>query len=275
MKTTSLFLLALILAAALQAQDEPVECNKVVKPKGKPIENMVWIPPGTFLMGSPPDEKDRHSGKGPQTQVTISRGFWLSKYEVTQRQYQDLMGNNPSYFKGDSDCPVEQVTWHDVVNYCKKLTQQERSAGRLPSGYIYRPPTEAEWEYACRAGTTTRFSYGDDLGYTQLGQWAWYRENSGGKTHPVGQKRPNPWGLYDMHGNVWEWCQDRWAFSLPGGNVTDPRGSSSGSDRVLRGGSWYFDAWYCRSAARVWGYPGLWFIRYGFRPVLAPGQPGQ
>ncbi len=143
---------------------------------------MVWIRPGTFTMGSPSGEKHRRDWEGPQTKVTISRGFWMSKYEVTQAEYKAVMGNNPSYFKGNNK-PVGKVSWNDAVAYCAKLTEQEKAAGRLPGGYEYRLPTEAEWEYACRAGTTTRFIFGDDE--SQLGEYAWYASNSSNTTHPV------------------------------------------------------------------------------------------
>jgi len=140
---------------------------------------------------------------------------------------------------------------------------------------VYRLPTEAEWEYACRAWTSTRFSYGDDPGYNNLTNYAWYGANSGGTTHSVGQKLPNPWGLYDMHGNVFEWCQDWWSDSLPGGIVLDPQGPVTGIwARVYRGGFWFHDAWYCRSAFRTGNRDAFdrnYFI--GFRVVLAPGQP--
>jgi eukaryotic-like serine/threonine-protein kinase len=172
---------------------------------------MVWIPPGTFLIGSPEDEVDRSENEGPQTQVTLTQGFWMGKHEVTQGEYLAVVGSNPSYFNGvqgetdygtDLNRPVESVSWDDAVAYCAALTARERAAGRAPMSYAYRLPTEAEWEYACRAGTTTRFSYGDDPGYTHLRDYAWYEGNSERQTHPVGQKLPNPWGLYDMHGNV-------------------------------------------------------------------------
>jgi formylglycine-generating enzyme required for sulfatase activity len=210
--------------------------------------DMVFIPPGTFRMGSPEDEVEFTRFEGPQTEVIISRGFWMGKYEVTQGEYLAVMGSNPSRFNGvqyegteweidygtDLTRPVERVSWHDAVAYCLALTERERTAGRIPFNCVYRLPTEAEWEYACRAATSTRFSYGDDPGYTNLTHYAWYEDNRGGQTHPVGQKLPNPWGLHDMHGNVSEWCQDWWADRLPGGIVLDPQGPASGPGRVSR-----------------------------------------
>ena len=245
---------------------------KVAKAEGvQPIENMVWIPPGTFTMGSPDDEVNRYSDEGPQTRVTISKGFWMGKYELTQGQYQELMDNNPSRFTGDLNRPVEQVSWNDALAYCNQLTEQQRQDGWLPEGYVYRLPTEAEWEYACRAGTTTRFTYGDAPDHSLLGPYAWYVDNnSDHKTHPVGQKKPNPWGLYDMHGNVWEWCLDWWSDNLPGGSETDPMGPDSGSYRVRRGGNWNNSAGSCRSANRDYRRPVISNQIHGFRPVLAP-----
>jgi formylglycine-generating enzyme required for sulfatase activity len=196
----------------------------------------------------------------------------MYKYEVTQEDYQTVMGGNPSRFTGDITRPVEQVRWSDATNYCAKFTQRERAAGRLPTGYIYRLPTEAEWEYACRAGTTTRFSYGDDLNYASLGSYAWYDSNSGDTTHAVGQKLPNAWGLYDMHGNVWEWCLD-WYSSYSGNSVSDPQGPITGSARVVRGGGYddFFGSGLCRSADRIGYAPIYKFTNGGFRAVLSPG----
>lgn len=236
--------------------------------------NMVFIPPGTFRMGSPASELDRVETEGPQTAVIISRGFWIGKCEVTQGEYLAVMGSNPSRFTGDTNLPVDTVSSWDAMSYCEALTQRERRAGRIAINSVYRLPTEAEWEYACRAWTSTRFSYGDDPGYANLTNYAWYFENSGGTTHPVGQKLPNLWGLHDMHGNVWEWCQDWWSGSLPGGIVVDPQGVASGSDRVLRGGGWngwYLYAGFCRSALRAYYYPYGRHDYFGFRVVLAPG----
>jgi formylglycine-generating enzyme required for sulfatase activity len=231
-------------------------------------EHWVWINPGAFTMGSPTDEADRKANEGPQTQVTLSQGFWMSKYETTQAEYRLVMGTDPSYGKGDAKLPVETVSWDDATDYCDKLTARERDAGRLPAGYEYRLPTEAEWEYGCRAGTTTRFSHGDDSGYTQLGDYAWYYANSGNTTHPVGVKKPNAWGLYDMHGNVWEWCGDFYS-EYPGGSTTDPRGPNTGTNRVFRGGGWGANGGACRAAFRVSSWPGNRGNGIGFRPVLA------
>jgi formylglycine-generating enzyme required for sulfatase activity len=234
--------------------------------------NMVCIQPGTFILGSPTNEVDRWSREGPQVTVTISGGFLIGRYEVTQMEYLSLMNSNPSYFTGDLSRPVERVSWDDATNYCALLTEQERLSGRLPEGCQYRLPTEAEWEYACRAGTTTRFSYGDDPGYTNLANYAWYSANSGNQTHPVGQKAANPWGLYDMHGNVLEWCLD-WFQTYPGGSATNPPGPPVGMTRVDRGGSWDYGGDICRSAMRGDGYPWNRFYDIGIRVVLAPLNP--
>ncbi len=238
-------------------------------------QHLVWIPPGTFMMGSPTNEVDRSDNEGPQTAVTLTKGFWMGKYEVTQGEYEAVMGSNPSAFGGDTNRPVEQVRWEDATNYCATLTQRERAAGRIATTSVYRLPTEAEWEYACRAGTSTRFSYGDDPGFTNLANYAWYSDNSIGTTHPVGQKLPNPWGLYDMHGNVREWCQD-WFDSYPGGIAVDPQGPAAGLYRVVRGGQWrqWFEGpGFCRSAYRYGITPDYIINFMGFRVVLAPGQP--
>ena len=251
--------------------------------------NLVFIPPGTFRMGSPTNEAEHLYWEGPQTAVTISHGFWMGKYEVTQGEYLAVMGSNPSFFNGvqqnwpqpgtstdfgtNLSRPVEMVSWEDATNYCGQLTQRERAAGRIATNSVYRLPTEAEWEYACRGWTSTRFSYGDDPGYTNVTNYAWYRENSGVTTHPVGQKLPNPWGLYDMHGNVGEWCQD-WFDTYPGGIALDSQGPpATDSFRVFRGGVWNGDAGNCRSAYRYGNDPYYRLGNFGFRVLLAPGQP--
>jgi formylglycine-generating enzyme required for sulfatase activity len=209
---------------------------------------------GSFKMGSPKTEEGRYSNE-TQHLVIISKPFWLGKTEVTQAQWQAVMGNNPSRFKDNgANHPVENVSWTDAVAFCKKLTERERAAGRLPSGYEYALPTEAEWEYACRAGSTGTYA-----GTGKLKDMGCYADNSGSATHKVATMQPNAWGLYDMHGNVWEWCSD-WYGSYPSSSATDPTGPASGSCRVLRGGSWFVSSGYCRSAYRSNLAPGC---RYG------------
>lgn len=246
---------------------------------------MVWIPCGTFTMGSPDNEPARYSWEGPQTRVTISHGFWMGRYEVTQGEYLAVMGSNPSYFIGDLNRPVEQVSWFDAVAYCTALTTREQNAGRLPAGYVYRLPTEAEWEYACRAGTTTPLHFGNELrsgmanfnGHSEYLVGDPYHSNPSGiylnRTTAVGSYAPNAWGLYDMHGNVWEWCSDWWSANLPGGSVTDPQGPSLGSsERVIRSGAWDAEAHDCRSALRYGNFPAGRYTHDGFRVVLASSQ---
>jgi formylglycine-generating enzyme required for sulfatase activity len=239
---------------------------------------MVFVPPGAFMMGCPTNEVGYSPKEGPQAAVTISRGFWVGKYLVTQGEYLGLTGSNPSFFNANSGYgadltrPVDSVPWFDATNFCSQLTQQEQAAGRIPTDSVYRLPTEAEWEYACRAWTSTRFSYGDDPGYVNLTNYAWYYGNSAEMTHPVGQKLPNSWGLYDMHGNLEEWCQD-WYGPYSGGATIDPQGPATGSLRVLRGGYWEDTAVYCRSASRNQHEPDAQHYHIGFRIVLAARQP--
>jgi formylglycine-generating enzyme required for sulfatase activity len=214
---------------------------------------LVWIPPGDFTMGSPKDEKDRSDDEGP-VNVKLTRGFWLGQHEVTQAEWQRVMQTTPwsskDHVKEGDDYPATYLSWDDAMKYCEKLTEQERSARRLPPGWRYTLPTEAQWEYACRAGSRSRFSFGDDE--SELGEYAWFTKNAddaGEKyAHLVDQKKANSWGLYDMHGNVWEWCRDVYAEKLPGSD--DPEVSTGGSDRVRRGGNWSSAAWLCRSAFR-------------------------
>jgi formylglycine-generating enzyme required for sulfatase activity len=233
---------------------------------------LATISAGTFTMGSPETEYDRSTNEGPQTVVTLTHSFWMERFDVTQGQYASLMGTNPSTWVGDLQRPVEQVSWFDATNYCGRFTAQESAAGRLPSGYVYRLPTEAEWEYCARAGTTTRFPWGDDHDYTLLLDYAWVPENSGGTTHPVGTKLPNPWGLYDMAGNVWEWVAD-WDGPYPGGSVTDPTGPATGFYKVMRGGSWFMGDGNTRPADRNRNVPDTTTHAIGFRMVLAPPLP--
>ena len=222
----------------------------------------VWVPPGEFVMGS--DSEHAYPRERPLTRVRISRGYWLGRYEVTQGQWRTVMGNNPSGFdECGSDCPVEQVSWEDAQAFMQALNAREQGLG-----VQYRLPTEAEWEYAARAGTrgdTYAGNLTDPAGRDPvLERIAWFDENSGGRTQPVGQKAPNAWGLHDMLGNVWEWVQDRYG-GYPGGSVTDPAGPGSGSNRVFRGSSWYNGARSCRSSSRNFGTPGVRVGGLGFR----------
>ena len=222
----------------------------------------VWIEPGTFFMGSSDSETDRNGDEG-RHQVTVTKGFFLSEAPCTQSQWEAVMGSNPSYFKGP-DRPVENVSWGEAMEFCRKLTKMHQEAGVMPQGWSWRLPTEAEWEYAARAGTT-----GPRHG--ELDVIAWHSGNSGGETHPVKQKAANAWGLYDMHGNVLEWCAD-WYGDYPSESVTDPTGATSGSLRVLRGGSWFFEAGVCRSANRFRFVPGNRNYSLGFRSVLSSSR---
>ncbi len=223
---------------------------------------LVLILPGTFTMGSPEEEFGRKPGE-TQHQASISNWYYLGRYEVTQGQYEEVMGNNPSKFKGAKN-PVETVSWEDAVSFCNKLSElpEEKAAGRE-----YRLPTEAEWEYACRATSTTTYSSGDSE--ESLGEYAWFGEGGKGKTHAVGLKKPNRWGLYDMHGNVWEWCQD-WYADYPPDASTDPLGRNRGSVRVYRGGCWHSVAGGCRSAFRPGSIPSYRGSYFGLRVALSP-----
>jgi formylglycine-generating enzyme required for sulfatase activity len=225
---------------------------------------LVWLAAGSSLVGSLNGERDRGMDEGPQVEVAFGKGFWIGRCEVSQRDYLEVMGVNPSYYVGDLDHPVEKISWHEAMEYCAKRTATERAGGVLPEGFEYRLPTEAEWEYACRAGTSTRFSYGDDPEYLRLGRYAWFNGNSDSTTHPVGLKEPNPWGLYDMHGNVWEWCLDH------GARTGEESGGRSSSLRGARGGSWLYEGRFCRSANRDSYFPGNRCSDLGFRVILAP-----
>ncbi|MFM8793273.1 MAG: formylglycine-generating enzyme family protein [Solirubrobacterales bacterium] len=234
-----------------------------------------WIRPGTFQMGSTKGtDPDRYHNEDQHT-VTLTQGFWLSDHEVTQGEYQAVMGYNPSDFRGDLNRPVERVSWDDAVLYCQTLTTRERDAGRITAQQAYRLPTEAEWEYAARAGTTgARYTYQNYDVAQSLDKIAWLRGNSktngSRQTHPVKQKAPNAWGLYDMIGNVWEWCSD-WYDDYPTGSVTDPKGPglSPKRVRVFRGGSWGDVPRDARSAVRYWRVPGFRYFDLGFRPALS------
>jgi formylglycine-generating enzyme required for sulfatase activity len=244
---------------------------------------LVLIPPGEFQMGAteadvakllgeskargrPQWYIERLPSEAPKHHVRITKPFYLGTFEVTQAEYKRVMGTNPSKFNDDPTRPVEQVTWDDASTFCRKLAElrEERTARAE-----YRLPTEAEWEYACRAGTIMSWYSCDDEGGLQ--KHAWFMANAGGKTHPVGQKTPNAWGLYDMHGNVFEWCLDRWGDRYYSTSPTnDPTGALGGSDRLDRGGSYDALPSDCRAAYRIWDPPSFRAARLGFRVALTP-----
>jgi formylglycine-generating enzyme required for sulfatase activity len=251
-----------------------VTCKFFTLPvEGKPFTisdlsmEMLWVKPGTFEMGSPSSEKDRRDDETRHT-VTLTEGYWLGKYEVTQSQWENVMGSNLSDSKG-AGRPVESVSWTDVTSFCDKLTALERRAGRLPAGMTYQLPTEAQWEYACRAGTKTAFSFGDEL-TAKDANYAHGGFNTGlPRTSNVGEYPANGWGFHDMHGNVWEWCAD-WYGAYPTGAARDPVGPTDGFIRVIRGGSWYESADHARSAIRFGPGPAFSFDDLGFRLSLRP-----
>ena len=248
-----------------------VGCQKPTEITNSIGMKLVLIPAGSFTMGSPVGEYKKGRDETPH-KVTLTKSYYLGAYEATQDQYEKVMGDNPSEFKG-AENPVDSVNWDDAVSFCKKLSEmpEEKAAGRS-----YRLPTEEEWEYACRAGSTTSYSFGDTA--ELLGEHAWFGEKDGDKTHPVGEKKPNRWGLYDMHGNVLEWCQD-WYADYPPDASTDPQGPNGGSFRVARGGSWggnrggswrFDDVGFCRSAHRGGSIPSSRYSTCGFRLALSP-----
>lgn len=272
-----------IFANIALAQDPIVPEKSITNALGM---EFVYIAPGILIMGSPSNEPGRY-GDEVRHQVTLTRGYYLQTTEVTQGQWEAVMNSNPSYFKNcGENCPVEQVSWDDAQEFIRMLNQSEE-------GYTYRLPTEAEWEYAANAGSATAFTNGV---ITQTGcdhdpilnAIGWYCGNSGVRysdcldisgsggqkcagTHPVAQKQPNAWGLYDMHGNVWEWCAD-WYGDYPTDTIIDPTGPSSGDTRVLRGGSWINYAKFCRSAGRFDSVPTLRYANSGFRLAFFPKQ---
>lgn len=227
---------------------------------------MVFIPKGTFMKGAPTSEEGRKDDE-VQHEVTITRDFYLGAYEVTQSQYKRIMGSNPSRFQGvvcdfNEELPVDSVRWEDAVDFCNKLNQTEP---HHLFGRVYRLPTEAEWEYACRAGTESTYSFGTDKAL--LSEYAWYKENSADRIHTVGLKEPNPWGLYDMYGNVWEWCFD-YGGAYVNTAVRDPAGPAYGDTHVLRGGS-FRNYWQAIRSAGIRGNDGrIGRDSCGFRVVL-------
>lgn len=219
---------------------------------------LCWIPAGKFEMGSPIDEEGRTDHEN-QVRVSLSEGYWIGTYEVTQKEFESVMGLNPSK-KRDSDFPVTDVDWNQSMEFCKELSEREHKLGLIPEGWTYSLPTEAQWEYACRAGNAGPFSGGE------IQEVGWFEGNSGGSVHKVGTKKGNEWGIHDMHGNVREWCFGIFSEDLEGGR--DPSGPTSGERRPLRGGSWFYPANLCRAALRGGREPSASDFHLGFRVVV-------
>jgi formylglycine-generating enzyme required for sulfatase activity len=220
---------------------------------------LALIPAGKFLMGSLGDEAGRDEDEGPQREVVVSKSFYMGVHEITQGQYEAVMGANPSKFI-DAAKPVESVSWEDAAEFCRRVSRRAHQPVALP--------TEAQWEYACRTGSKTRFGFGDDD--RQLSTYARYGQGAEAGTAAVGSKKPSAWGLYDMHGNVWEWCADWYASSYVNAATQDPTGPLSGQWRVLRGGSWVNTWEGCRCAARNKSTPDVRYNGIGFRVVVSP-----
>jgi formylglycine-generating enzyme required for sulfatase activity len=237
-----------------------LQCERIVPLRNSIGVELRLIPAGRFTMGGPQSVHDE-----TPHEVTLTKPFYIAVHAVTNAQWNSVMESVPNKPKNDDD-PVTNVSWKDVVEFCRKLSAlpEERAAGR-----VYRLPTEAEWEYACRAGTMTRYSFGDDQ--SQLEEHGWFGGNAGGQPHPVGQKKPNGWGLYDMHGNVLEWCSD-WYGEYPSDGIADPAGPTAGSMRAARGGGWHSAAGFCRSAARDGYDPAHRSNRLGFRLALSRSE---
>jgi formylglycine-generating enzyme required for sulfatase activity len=238
---TRLYCLSLVVALAsplhIEAQGKKDPPKNFTNSLGM---KFVWIPPGSFVMGSPKEEKDRKANE-TQHKVTLTKGFYLGVYTITKEQWKAVMGNTPSPDKGKKNLPVETVSWLDCQDFIKRLQEKDKKP--------YRLPTEAEWEYACRAGTTTPFFFGDTISTKQATFGKGKKGYSPLNTTPVGSFPANAWGLYDMHGNVWQWCQD-WFGDYPQKDVVDPQGPENGKERVLRGGSFTDLAQHLRSAQR-------------------------
>jgi formylglycine-generating enzyme required for sulfatase activity len=263
----------------------PIEAQALIGDFNTPPDDMFWpvlqaptytnsiqmefvlIPAGRFIMGSV--APDANTNEQPAHSVYLSRPFYMGKYEVTQAQWQAVMSGNPSYFKGNPQSPVDSVSWNDAQRFIKRLNERE-------SGRQYRLPTEAEWEFAARVALPTHYGFGDNA--AQLHDYAWYKETAGDAPHPVGTLQPNIWGLYDIHGNVWEWVQDRYG-TYPYRAATNPQGPASGSHRVFRGCSWSSPAQQCRASTREAMHPREESEGYmGFRLVLEippPAADGQ
>jgi formylglycine-generating enzyme required for sulfatase activity len=248
--------------------------NRTVDLNATVAMDMIWCPPGTFTMGSPTTDAGRQSDREDEHNVSLTQGFYLGKYEVTQDQYEAVMTGvtgdrnaTPSNWHGNPNRPVEKVSWDDAQVFLTRLNVKQ--ADNLPAGWSFVLPTESQWEYACRAGTTTRFSWGDSIASTNAN----YNSSGYSQTRDVGQYAANPWGFFDMHGNVWEWTADWYQPAYPTGNpVVDPTGPASGPSRVLRGGSWSRNGAVLRSAERSANTPGIRTNIIGFRVGFQKSQ---
>ncbi len=262
MRTFSLWsvvLLAMTGTADSETGDRPKELTLQLG-GGVKLE-MVLIPAGQFMMGSPDLDKDAPADEKPQHRVRITKPFYLGKYLVTQEQWQAVMGNPRGSIKGPKN-PVESVSWDECQEFLQQLDKQ-------PGGGKFHLPTEAQWEYACRAGSSAKYFFGNKE--SELDDYAWYRKNSHITSHPVGEKKPNAWGLYDMYGNVWEWCADRYSDEYYARSpADDPTGPAKGTGRVVRGGSWDAPALRCRSARRAPFYPERGDYLLGLRIAFVP-----
>jgi formylglycine-generating enzyme required for sulfatase activity len=253
-----------------KAGERPPEAITVDLGDGVKME-FLSLPPGKFTMGAAPGEDGAYADESPQQTVIIDKDIWIGKYEVTQAQWQRVMSNNPSGFQeAGPSAPVESVTWDDCAVFFEKLNALLASNSNGPALKGFRLPTEAEWEYACRAGTTTRFSDGGYAG--EVTEFAWCSANSENTTHPVGQKKPNAWGLYDMQGNVWEWCSD-WYGTYSEGLKKNPTGQPYGASRVLRGGSWAGYTLSTRSGRRFFSLPSVSTNEFGLRAAWERTKP--
>ena len=286
-KVFSILLLAMVLLPLSYAAPKPGNnTNMSAVPKKKTLPRyevklapeikleLVWIKGGTFVMGSPQDECGRWGGWGEdQRKVVITRPYYIAVFETTQAQYEVLMKNNPSRRKG-KNLPVTDVSWQNAMDFCaelNKLTSETR-----PKNYKFSLPTEAQWEYACRAGTKRALNNNKNLKSgekcSNLDKVGWYKFNSGNTVHPVGLKQPNRWGLFDMHGNAWEYCLDYWSKHPNPGDVIDPQGPPSGEGRVKKGGGFYLAAKRCRSASRSVQNDPKWYMSFRVALVYAPPQ---
>ena len=254
-------------AAAIKSAPTPAKELTLDLGGGVKLE-LVLIPAGEFLMGSADSDPKAENDEKPRHRVRITKPFYLGKYKVMQDQWQTVMGNNPSSYRGPK-YPVQGVSWNDCQTFMKKLNKKFG-----PAGGNFQLPTEAQWEYACRAGGGTQWCCGDDV--SKLDQYAWYEGNCGAGIHPLGEKKPNAWGLYDIHGDVWEWCADTYDRGYYAVSpAADPAGPSWAGQRVLRGGSWYLGPDYARSARRSWLSPDVGSLLHGFRLARTTDSPGK